>query len=87
MFVEKGTLSEDLAFSLHPESTIVPVRRFVMAEIMTVKELARYLKMKEVTIYRCAQEGRLPGIKIRGQWRFDKNRIDEMINQGDANRI
>ncbi len=35
-----------------------------MAEIMTVREIAKYLKMKEVTIYRCAQEGRLPGIKI-----------------------
>ncbi len=58
-----------------------------MAEIMTVKELAKYLKMKEVTIYRCAQEGRLPGIKIRGQWRFDKNRIDQMINQSHMQRI
>lgn len=58
-----------------------------MAEIMTVKELAKYLKMKEVTIYRCAQEGRLPGIKIRGQWRFDRNKIDQMINQSYAQRI
>lgn len=58
-----------------------------MAEIMTVKELAKYLKMKEVTIYRCAQEGRLPGIKIRGQWRFDRNKIDQMINQSCAQRI
>ncbi len=58
-----------------------------MAEIMTVKELAKYLKMKEVTIYRCAQEGRLPGIKIRGQWRFDKDKIDQMINQSIAQRI
>jgi excisionase family DNA binding protein len=72
---------------LHPESSIAPARRFAMAEIMTVKELAKYLKMKEVTIYRCAQEGRLPGIKIRGQWRFDKNRIDQMINQSHIQRI
>jgi len=55
-----------------------------VAEIMTVKELAKYLKMKEVTIYRCAQEGRLPGIKIRGQWRFDKNRIDQMIEKSSS---
>ncbi len=62
-------------------------KEVIMAEIMTVKELAKYLKMKEVTIYRCAQEGRLPGIKIRGQWRFDKNRIDQMITQSDSQRI
>ena len=58
-----------------------------MAEIATVKELAKYLKVKEVTIYRCAHEGRFPGIKIRGQWRFDKDRIDRMINQRDIQRI
>jgi len=58
-----------------------------MADIMTVKEVAKYLKMKEVTIYRCAQEGRLPGIKIRGQWRFDRNKIDQMLNQTFAERI
>ena len=58
-----------------------------MAEIMTVKELAKYLKMKEVTIYRCAQEGRLPGIKIRGQWRFDRHKIDQMLNHGFEQRI
>ena len=58
-----------------------------MAEIMTAKELAKYLKMKEVTIYRGAQEGSIPGIKIGGQWRFDKDRIDQMINQIDIQRI
>lgn len=57
-----------------------------MAEMMTVKEIAKYLKMKEVTIYRCAQEGRLPGIKIRGQWRFDKNRLDQMVGTSQAKR-
>jgi len=76
-----------LALALQTVSDIAPARRFVMAEIMTVKELAKYLKMKEVTIYRCAQEGRLPGIKIRGQWRFDKTRIDQMINQSYSPRI
>jgi len=50
-------------------------------EVMTVKDVARYLKMKEVTIYRCAQEGRLPGFKIRGQWRFDKDRIDALFSE------
>lgn len=84
----KGLSQEkNLASSLQLASCIAFARRFVMAEIMTVKELARYLKMKEVTIYRCAQEGRLPGIKIRGQWRFDKNRIDQMIDQSLSQRI
>jgi len=39
--------------------------------ILTAKELADLLKLKESTICRLAAEGHLPGFKIGKAWRFD----------------
>ncbi len=48
-------------------------------QMMTVDELARYLKMKTVTIYKHAQEGRIPTFKVGSKWRFKKDTIDRWI--------
>ena len=45
-------------------------------QVMTVKEVARYLKVHTTTIYRLAQNGQLPCFKIGGDWRFNKESID-----------
>ncbi len=47
--------------------------------MMTVEELAGYLKMKTVTIYKHAQSGKLPGFKVGSKWRFKRETIDEWI--------
>ena len=48
-------------------------------DIMTVKELADYLKIAEKTAYRFALGKKIPGFKIGGAWRFRKKEIDEWI--------
>ncbi len=48
-------------------------------EIMTIKDLSLYLKINEKTIYKLAKQGKLPGIKIGGMWRFKKEAIDNWI--------
>lgn len=47
--------------------------------IMTVDELAKYLRMHKQTIYRMAVDGRLPGYKVGNRWRFKKDRIDQWL--------
>ncbi|OGW76099.1 MAG: DNA-binding protein [Omnitrophica bacterium RBG_13_46_9] len=47
--------------------------------LMTIDELAKYLRMKKVTIYKHAQEGKLPGFKVGSAWRFKKSTIDKWI--------
>jgi len=47
--------------------------------LMTVDELAKYLRMKKVTIYKHAQEGKLPAFKVGSTWRFKKLTIDKWI--------
>jgi excisionase family DNA binding protein len=49
-------------------------------EILTIKELATYLKIAEKTAYRFVCEGKLPGFRVGSAWRFKKQAIDEWIN-------
>jgi len=50
-------------------------------EIMTLKEVADYLKLAEKTAYRLAAEGKLPGFKVGGSWRFKKEDILQWIEE------
>ncbi len=52
-----------------------------MDEIMTLEEVARYLKLKPQTIYTWAQEKRIPAAKLGKEWRFKKSIIDEWFNR------
>lgn len=45
--------------------------------IMTIKEIAEYLKIKEKTAYARTAKGSLPGCKVGGSWRFRKSEIDQ----------
>ena len=47
-------------------------------DILTIREVAEYLKINEKTAYRLAAEGRLPGFKIGGAWRFRKDEIEKL---------
>ncbi len=48
-------------------------------EILTLKEVAAYLKLAEKTAYRLAAEGKFPGFKVGGSWRFKKTDIESWI--------
>lgn len=47
--------------------------------VFTVQELANYLRMKPLTIYKHASTGKLPGFKVGSHWRFKKDTIDKWI--------
>jgi len=47
--------------------------------VFTVQDLATYLRMKPVTIYKHAKLGKLPGFKVGANWRFKKSTIDTWI--------
>ncbi|WP_299077283.1 helix-turn-helix domain-containing protein [uncultured Paraglaciecola sp.] len=50
-------------------------------EILTLKEVAGYLKLAEKTAYRLAAEGKLPGFKVGGSWRFQRSDIEKWIEK------
>ena len=47
-----------------------------MDEIMTIEDVAKYLKMKPQTIYTWAQNGKIPAAKIGKEWRFRRDLIE-----------
>jgi len=54
----------------------------ILAQIMTTKELAEYLRLHAITICKLSKEGKIPSIRIGSRWRFDKEVIDDWIAKG-----
>jgi excisionase family DNA binding protein len=54
-------------------------RRFE-TEILTIEEVASYLRLTPQTIYRWAQEKRIPAVKLGKEWRFRRSIIDEWLD-------
>jgi len=50
-------------------------------KIMTLEEVASYLRLKPQTIYSWAQEKKIPAAKLGKEWRFKKSIIDKWFNQ------
>ena len=48
-------------------------------DIMTVKEVAEYLKIREKTAYRLVAKGKIPGFKVGGSWRFRRGELEAWI--------
>ena len=49
------------------------------SDVMTIEQLADYLQIAKSTLYKLAQEGRIPAQKVGKHWRFHKDAIDRWI--------
>ena len=47
--------------------------------IMTLREVAGYLGLHVMTVYKLTREGRVPAAKIGGQWRFKRDVLDQWL--------
>jgi excisionase family DNA binding protein len=54
-------------------------------ELMTVEELAAYLHVDPVTIYRLARRGKISGFRVGGGWRLSKKAIDNWLRASNKN--
>ena len=50
-------------------------------EILTIEEVAAYLRLTPQTIYKWAQEKRIPAVKLGKEWRFRKSIIDRWFDE------
>jgi excisionase family DNA binding protein len=53
--------------------------------IMTVQELARYLRVHTMTVYRLIQRGDLPAARVGRGWRFRKDQVDRWLDDRELN--
>lgn len=51
-----------------------------MHEIMTIEEVAAYMRVSERTVYDWAQKGDLPGGKLGTTWRFKREDVENWVN-------
>jgi excisionase family DNA binding protein len=51
------------------------------AEMWRIKDVAKYLNISSITIYRMLKKGIIPAHKIGSQWRFIKEEIDQWIRE------
>ena len=49
--------------------------------VLTIGELSKYLKISRSTLYKLAQEGKLPSQKVGRHWRFHRDAIDRWLGQ------
>ena len=50
-----------------------------LGDVLTIEELAAYLKIPKSTLYKLVREGKIPSQKIGRQWRFRKKAIDRWL--------
>ncbi|MBI3093461.1 MAG: helix-turn-helix domain-containing protein [Rhodocyclales bacterium] len=55
-----------------------------VGDILTLKEVAGYLKVTERTIYRLAAAKKIPAFKVGGTWRFSRAEIEQWIKRQTA---
>lgn len=49
--------------------------------VLTIDELSAYLKIAKSTLYKLAQEGKLPAQKVGRHWRFRKEAVDRWLER------
>jgi excisionase family DNA binding protein/PAS domain S-box-containing protein len=87
--------SDGHALPLTPERQI-PKRRATVSSmamekpkkgLLTVKEVAAYLRVNQTTIYRLVRKSQIPSFKVGGNWRFNLESIDEWRLNSNAVRL
>jgi len=48
-------------------------------DVMTIDDLSVYLQVSKSSLYKLAQEGRVPGQKVGKHWRFHKDAVDAWL--------
>jgi excisionase family DNA binding protein len=52
--------------------------------LMTLKEVAGLLRVSPQTLYKLLEQGAIPALKIGNQWRFDRDRVNQWLEQGST---
>lgn len=60
----------------------------MVSEILKVEQVAEILQLHVMTVYRLAKDGKLPGFKVGGRWRFNKEALEDwMVDRAQVTRL
>jgi len=49
--------------------------------IMTIDEVASFLKLSKITIYKLVKKGGLPAFRVGNSWRFQRDKIEMIVTR------
>jgi excisionase family DNA binding protein len=58
-----------------------PTHSNIATRVLTVREVAEYLRVHQTTIYRLLKEQKLPAFRVGSDWRFNREMIDRWMIQ------
>jgi excisionase family DNA binding protein len=53
-------------------------------DVLTITDLAQYLQVSKSSLYKLAQEGKVPGQKVGKHWRFRRETIDRWLDHREG---
>ncbi len=53
----------------------------IFPDIMTISEASKYLRIARSSLYKLAQEGKIPCQKVGRHWRFRREAIDRWLEE------
>jgi excisionase family DNA binding protein len=56
---------------------------FAKDELLEVPQIARYLRVSDVTVYRWCREGQLPCLKLGHSWRVRRSALEDFLARGE----
>lgn len=71
----------------NPAENKEPAKRRERTQIMTLKEVAKYLGLHPISIYRLIKTTDIPAMKVGGQWRFKKEVLDEWLSKQSSKEM
>jgi len=57
-----------------------PERTRPSVTLLTTQDVQRLMKVDRSTVYRMAEDGRLPAVKVGRQWRFPQDQIHDLLH-------
>lgn len=63
----------------HIRGRRVDIMKKTISEILTIEELAAYLRIPKSTLYKLVREEKVPSVKVGRHWRFQKRAIDRWL--------
>lgn len=50
-------------------------------EVMTISDVAQYLRISEAKVYELARNGTIPALRIGKSWRFQKDLLKQWVRK------
>ena len=57
------------------------------SQIMTVEEVADFLKLSKITVYKLVKKGDLPGFRVGNSWRFRRETIADIVSKQQDQKV